>query len=415
MISVPNHRQLLSGNKIFLYIIITLVTAACSPRVRTVTLRPAILAEKPITQQKNGKTGVDVTVKVSTIALLLPFGLDHMAPGQAYNYVSLKKADIALDYYQGFKLALDSLTVQGFNYRLQLFDAKDDAVLAHKLAYKTEIRASDLIVGPVFPESIKAFTSVLTSARNPIISPLSPASPNIFKNQNLITITPPLEYHAWSAARYIHNKIKPKKIFILRSGYSEENDYLIPFKKAIDSLSNKNIKVISIPVIHGNLAALIPQLSVNETNVFVMVSTNQHFLTVTLRALDTLNNSYPVNLFGHPGWRNLSFLNVNILQRLNTMITTAGEVDFKAANTITFMHSYRKAYHTEPSDYAVKGFDEGLYFGQLLGTNMLKNPNQTDFTGLHSNFHLVKKPGIGWVNTAVNLVKYANFELKKVE
>lgn len=417
MISAPNRRPPLSGSRRFLYLIIALIAAACSPKVRTVTVHPSTETEKAVRNQpKNGQNNTHATeVKVSTISLLLPFGLDHLAPGLSYSSVSLKKADIALDYYQGFKLALDSLTTQGYNYKLQVFDAKDDAKLANYLAYKPEIRTSDLIIGPVFPESIKAFTSVLTSARKPIVSPLSPASPDNFKNQNLITITPPLEYHARKAASYINNQIKPQKIFILKSGFSEENDYVLSFKKAIDSLSNKQIKVISITVIHGALASLKPQLSATETNVFVVPSTNQHFLTVTLRALDSLNNSYPVTLSGHPGWKNLTFLNVDILQRLNTIITTADQVNYKSANTITFIRSYRKAYHTEPSDYAIKGFDEGLYFGQILGADGIRTPEQTDFTGLHNDFHLIKKPGTGWVNTHVNVVKYVSFELKKLE
>ena len=50
---------------------------------------------------------------------------------------------------------------------------------------------------------------------------------------------PPLEYHAWTAAKYLEDKIDPEKVFILRSGFSEENEYIIPFKKAIDSLGKK--------------------------------------------------------------------------------------------------------------------------------------------------------------------------------
>ena len=79
------------------------------------------------------------------------------------------------------------------------------------------------------------------------------------------------------------------------------------------------------------------------------------------------------------------------------------------------MQQYRAVYHNEATSFAIKGFDEGLYLGQLLATGDLKNITEASFTGLHNSFIFQKKPGIGWVNTHVDVYKYANFELKKAE
>jgi ABC-type branched-subunit amino acid transport system substrate-binding protein len=419
MISVRNRLQPLNGNRWLLFLTIALLTAACSPKLRPVSARPEKKeVEKPVVKNQPGKeknAEKPAGPKVSSISLLLPFDLQHLAPGSSYTSVSLREADIALDYYRGFKLALDSLTGRGYNYKLLVFDTRGNKAQSHSLANNPSVRGSDLVVGPVFPEDVKAFSGNYANARQPLVSPLSPASPAAFKNPQLITIVPPLEYHAWSAARYINDKIRPQKIFILRSGFNEENEYIVPFKKAIDSLSNKHIKFIDITVIHGQLNSLIPQLSSTEKNVFIMPAKDQHFLTITLRALDTISRSYPVAVFGHPNWANFSFLKVDLLERLDTHITSSDHVDYKAQNTLTFMRNYRKTYEAEPTAYAIKGFDEGLYFGQLLATDNLKNLTGTPFTGLHNNFQFQKKAGLGWINTHVNVYKYVNFELKKVE
>jgi len=414
MISVRNRLQPLNGSRWLLVVLAALVISACSPKVRWVS-KPINPPVQPPVVAKPVPPPVVTAPKASVISLLLPLGLDHIGPGSSYTDISLKKARVAADYYRGFKLALDSLTFYGYNYKLQVYDSKDDPAQAHSLAYNPQIRASDLIIGPVFPDGLKALTSVLTSARKPIVSPLSPEAPSTFKNQNLVTVNPPLEYHAWCAAQYINDHIKPQKIFILKSGYSEDEDYIIPFKKAIDSLSGKRTKIIMITIVRGKLSALLPQLVPGSQNVFVVPSTDQAFLTVTLRSLDTLNKRYPVTLFGHPSWEHFAFLNAQLMQRLKTHITSADNVDYKSAETITFIRNYHNAYHTEPTAYALKGFDEGLYFGQLLGTNNLKNMAQTDFTGLDNSFHFVKKPGLGWINTHVNQLLYTNFELKKVQ
>ena len=41
--------------------------------------------------------------------------------------------------------------------------------------------------------------------------------------------------------------------------------------------------------------------------------------------------------------------------------------------------------------------------------------DKNDFNGLLNKYRFVKKPGLGWVNTYVNILQYNNFELKKVE
>jgi len=351
--------------------------------------------------------------------MLLPFTLDDLNSGAQYTPATLSRANLSLDYYQGFKLALDSLAARGYNYKLQVYDTKDVPATASNLATTPAIRTSDLVVGPVFPDDLQAFTNVLAGSGKmiPTVSPLSPAAPATVKDQFLITVATPLEYHAWSAAEYINEHYKPKKVFILKSGFSDENKYITPFKKGIDSLSKRKTKVIAPTIVRGRLDELIPQLSATEENVFVIPSTNQQFLTVTLHSLDSLAKRYPVTLFGHPSWTKVSYLKPDLLQRLKTHITTTDRVDYKSPQILIFIRNYRKAYHAEPTHYAMMGFDEGMYFGALLGENPddLKKLDKKDFTGLLNKYRFIKKPGLGWINTHVNVLQYNNFELKKIE
>lgn len=416
MTSAVSRLQPLSGNRWFIFLFIALLGAACSPKLRPVAVHPVNKEPaKSAGKTQPAKENTPAAPKTPAIALLLPFGLDHLAPGSSYTTSSLHEADIALGYYQGFKLGLDSLTGQGYNYKLMVYDTRGDKAQSHSLANNPAIRASDLVVGPVFPDDIKAFTGNFTNMRQPVVSPLSPAPPSTYKNQQVITMMPPLEYHAWAAAKYIKEKINPEKVFVLRSGFNEENEYLIPLKKAIDSLGKKHIKIITLTVVHGQLNSLIPQFSTTGPNVFIIPSTDQHFLTVTLRSLDSLHNSYPVTVFGHPNWVNFSYLKAELLQRLDTYITSSDRINYKAENIVAFMRRYRETYHTDATAFAIKGFDEGLYLGQQLSAGNLKNLTQTNFSGLHNDFKFEKKAGLGWINTHVSVYKYANFELKKVE
>lgn len=415
MISARNHPPLLSGNRWLLSVCIVLLVAACSPKVRT-TQAP-VKEEKPVPKTEAPKVEAkpEAAARVSSIAMLLPFDLDNLYAG--YTPSTLASADLSLDYYQGFKLALDSLTGKGYNFKLLLYDTKDQAAEAQHLGYEAGIRSSNLVVGPVYPDDIQAFAEILSGPPKPIVSPLSPASPARVKNANLVTVATPLEYHARSAAQFITEHYKPKKIFIIRSGYSEEYKYITPFRKSVDSLSKNRIKIIAPVIVRGKLNEIIPQLSSTEENIFIVPATDQPFLMVTLHSLDTLAKKYPVTVFGHPNWSKFSYLKHDLLQRLKTHITSTERVDYKSAAVTAFIRLYRKTYHLEPTHYAMMGFDEGMFFGGLLASEpeSLKDLDKTDFTGLLNKYHFVRKAGLGWINTHANILEYANFDLKKVE
>ena len=416
MISVRNHRPLSSGNK-WLFVFIALIAGACSPKVRIVPVAVIPKVEKPVAKPEKVREKPAVKeVPASVISLILPLSLNQAAAGQRYTSANLKKANMSVEYYQGFKLALDSLANLGANYKVQVYDSKDDAAI-HGMISNPQIKNSDLIVGPVFPEDIRPFVAMFQYSRKPIVSPLSPASPALFNNQNLVTMTPPLEYHAKGAAAYIAAKLKPKKVFILTSGFSEEKLYILPFKRMIDSLGKHKIQVITTIVARGNLSSLTAKLSPVNENIFLIPSTRQGFLMVTLKSLDTLAETFPITVFGHPNWEKYTFLKAGLLQRLKTHITSADKVDYKSPEANIFIRLYRHAYHSDPTDFAIKGFDEGFYFGQLLARedDSYRRPEQNDYTGIHNSFLFEKKPGQGWINTHVDILMYEDFELKQAE
>jgi ABC-type branched-subunit amino acid transport system substrate-binding protein len=417
MTLVQNRLPPLSGNKWLIFVITGLMLAACSPRIRPV-VTPVAKNVDTVAKQKNAEVKVlpPPQPPVAVISLILPFQLDAIDLSRGAPKSGLAKADVAIEFYQGFKLALDSLTARNYNFRLMVYDSKDEQTQTRSLALLNKVRASDLIVGPVYPEGVKSFTYSFGGLKKTMVSPLSPTPPEDYHYPGLVTMIPPLEYHTHKVAGYISTKLKAKKVFILKSGYSGDNKYTLPFKKYIDSLGKKRIKIVELTVVRGDLTTLIPQLSLTEQNIFVIPATDQQFVQVTLRSLDLLlKQHYPITLFVHPGWEKATFLKPEQLERLNTFVTSSDRVNYHAASVVKFIKDFRRAYHAEPGEYAIKGFDEGMYWGQMVSTPGRTVADFPDFDGLHNKFHFVNLPGTGYVNTNVRLYKYTNFDLKLVE
>ena len=180
-------------------------------------------------------------------------------------------------------------------------------------------------------------------------------------------------------------------------------------------MGKKRVSVVIVTVVHGNLKMLAARLSAKDQNIFIIPATDRKFLQVTLRSLELLARHYPLTVVGHPNWEKVTFLKADLLQHVNAVITSSDRVDYHSANMVKFLRAYRAAYRAEPGEYAIKGFDEGMYFGRLAARSTTRPLQLKNERMLHNTFHFEAIPGQGWVNTHVNLYKYVNFELKPVE
>lgn len=156
----------------WLPVLFTLILGACSPKIRT----PKPETSKPVEKEKPAEKKPIKKFSQASVSLLVPFKLDEL------NLKTATKADIEkyampIDFYQGFKLGLDSAATQGLNFKLNVFDTQDDN--AHiSVLYKNErFKQSNLIIGPVFPDGLKFISNYAKENNAVIVSPLAASEP----------------------------------------------------------------------------------------------------------------------------------------------------------------------------------------------------------------------------------------------
>lgn len=407
MILVQNHRLLLSGSKILVFALLLSVLGACSPKVlrpggRKETKEPT--KETPDKKVKDReKEAVEKRAHFNNIALLLPFQLDKVIDSVP-NKRDVERSSLALDFYQGFKLGLDNLTSSGDNFKLDVLDTRDNVAEVRKIAVGKSITEAALVVGPVFPTEINAFSDVANLSGKLQISPLAARSPSQYQTNKLVTVTPPIDMHAQTLANYIASEYEIGDHVVILNNIDEDSEkLLVPLRAALDK---KEVKYSEL----NELSEIEASLNTVGKNIVINASTNQFFIAQLLASLNKLKteSAYDISLIGHPNWSKLD-LNPEYLSALRTCISSSYFIDEKKPEVQQFRKDYFSLFKVIPSEFAFKGYDTGVFFGRLLAkypTDYAEKLVKEKHMGASIGFEFVHDPALGYINTSVRLLRF---------
>jgi hypothetical protein len=412
MISVQNHLQPLSGNKLWFIIFTCSCLAACSPKTGTGKLPQIVTVEKAA----KPPVKVDAKLKEADVSLLLPFNLHRIKVSSA-SKIETEKSALAIDYYQGFKLGLDSVAAStGMNFRLNVLDTRDNNIQITTLLKSGQLSGSKLIVGPVFPDGIRFITNYSIANNIPVVSPLAASHPGEFNNPHLISMVNNIEVHAERIGAYISGKYDPDKTVIALISTRKPDDELLAVPLRHYFQQGKGIRFSFEE--YSSVFTMDTKKQPGKEYVVLLTSAERPFVVATIDKLVKMKGAGArLSLFGHPNWLKQNY-NTDKLQALNTKITSSYMVDYKSPAVVSFIKKYRKVYNFEPGEYSFKGFDTGLYFARLLaehGISFLKYLPQEKYKGLQNSFSFVRDEKLGYINTSLLLLEYKNYALNPVE
>lgn len=409
MISAQNPRLQLSGNKYWLILCIGLLFSACSPKTRPNTNK------KPDTPQKEKE--VEKPAKrfsEANISLLIPFRLNEIKLKTATR-AEVEKSAMAIDFYQGFKLGIDSAASLGLNFKVNVYDTRDNNTQLEGLMNNDGLLSSNLIVGPVFPQGVKYITAYSIAKNIPVVSPLAASHPEEFSNPNLISIVNNIDLHAEKMGNYITKNYNPDNTVIVLINPKTASDEIMAAPLRQYFHYHKKVYLMQE---YPSVFSFETKMAKNKQYVVIVTSSDRKFVVPTLdRLVKIKNKGFNVNLFGHPDWVKQNY-NIDRLQALNTSITSSYKVDYQNGETIAFIKKYRAKFNFEPGEYAFKGFDIGFYFGKLFaehGADYLKYLTKERYKGLHNSFAFSHNEKLGYINTSLMLLRYKNFALNVIE
>ena len=413
MISVRNRQQRLSGSKLVVGIVFLSFLSSCAILQPSVTKVPLPTTEKPEEPTPEEEEEIKVVEeRINKVMLLLPFQLNKIR-GEEPSLADVKRAEISLDFYQGFKIALDDLKKDGNNFQLNVVDSQDDIAEVNLIGKSADVQSADLIVGPIFPKEISAFASAANLSYSVQVSPLAATAPSVFKINNLVSLTSPLDQHAVALANYLGKKIKKDdRIIIYNTQDVESQNFLRPLIKQLNEIGKTGFIEIN------NLDELETKMTNSGKNFFITGTINKYTVEQMLVKLTDIKYGldFQIQLLGHPSWSKLSFLNPS-LNELNTLITTSFYIDESESKTRNFQRRYKEENKLEPTEYAYKGYDTGYFFGLMLakyGPDFSKSLLKETYKGLQTSYTFEYNPTWGYVNTFIQILQFDGYQYRPI-
>lgn len=356
------------------------------------------------------------------VALLLPLYLD--INDTLTNYRDLKETDgmygkskLALEYYAGFQLAMDSLKKQGMAIDLYVYDTNNDKNKTFNIVGQEHFREMDLVVGPFYTDNFNMASKILSRRGIPVIAPVSDKSGLVKEMRSVFQALPSEGAMLREMSSYIWDNYGDKHITVIRKNNEDEARLGRMMTSNLDKERLYNYQEI---LVEGAIIDSVHHYmdSTAVKNVILIPSNDKVFVTDLISKLNVLRDSSMI-VFTTSDIQKFKNIDLEYLMNLNVHFPSKGNVNYESPKVKSFIKRYRKIFNAEPSErFSFSGFDAGYYFLSVLhktgkiSSDYYIEPKEMLSTGFDFNYNHGNN---GVRNKAVHIYRYNDFEIKKVQ
>ena len=359
--------------------------------------------------------------KTKKLGVMFPFNLEKLnfeEVNETEVYLRRKRSlKIAIDFYQGIQMAVDSAKALGISSEVFVFDTKKDSnsVYLQKLIKENNFEALDAVIGPMYSANVETVVKELRKYKTPVFSPISKKDVESFDN--------------FFQTRPGDKMLQDKLISYIKKDSTDKNIVLIVQQDAkFDSLRNRLKTVFPLAKIaklqEGNYlyeVDLNKVLDKDRKNWVILESDDVAMISNVTPFLNAKAESHQITLFTTD--KNSAFDDDSIsnehLSKLQLHYPSVDKESNEVSETDTFVKNYKVKYGVAPNKYIVRGFD--IAYDVLLRLGTAEDLYQAaDFKGTteynENKFDYMRDKNGGFYNKAVYLIKFNdNLELSVIE
>jgi hypothetical protein len=269
----------------------------------------------------------------------------------------------------------------------------------------------------------------------PIWSPFSPATDITAQNPYFYISNPRQETHAHKMIEYAVDSFKEDNIVVLYQFSEQEKTFLGIYRDYVKMYNDSQPELSKIKLKEKfieNSGNGLPKISTTELenlldgekrNVILVPSMKIPFLVNLLRELFPLSNKYHISLIGTPTMGNDVDLQVDDLNALDVHFTQSYYLK-PGFYESPFYKSFLGEFIVEPSEYAINGYDQMLFLGNMMrlyGESFRVEMTKVNYNAWGTGFSMrpvvldPNNPIIEfWDNQNLYMLRYKDFTIEQV-
>lgn len=358
------------------------------------------------------------------IGFFLPFHADEANAMDLEKIISgdlqfSNKTTVALQFYEGALIAIDSLKKHKLNAKVFIYDIDEkDSMNITNILKKPELASMDLMIGPLYGSNFVPIANFAKEHNIAIVSPFTQVNKILFNNPYVSKVSPSVTLQVEQMAHFVVDSFKTQNIILVNNNNIKEVSFFNAFKNTAnaDLLLAGAAPGDSVKIAYG-LGNTQSMLSASKINIVVLPSNNQSYVTEFISNLNGLKEKYNIVLFGLQNWVHFDNLDFEYLNNLSLHLPSNTFIDYYDPATQHFIKNYRSKYKTEPEIYSFQGFDITYCFISALqnnGSGFLKNLSEINYNGIGSRYQFSQFPAdSGFENKFVYILKYQDYQLIK--
>lgn len=314
---------------------------------------------------------------VYTVSALMPFMVSTLDPTP-----TRKRNQIVLDFYEGMKLAADTLNKQGIKISLRAYDTERNADKIRTLLATDELKSTDLLVGPFFQEENNVIQEFSFTQKINIFNPFWNNSDAIATNPFAFLYQPSVETQGKKSGEFLAAYARKKNCMIYYG--TSKRDSLLAAKFA-EAAALKGMTILSSERITRELQSKITatlatptefdeyrypkQFSLKKDSVgSIFVASDDPLLyNKVMGAVETRGDSIVV--LGSEMWLEQPALDLEKYQILPIVLAAPNFALLNNPYYRAFVKKFSRTHGRNPSYYARMGYEFMLFTGHQLKKN----------------------------------------------
>ncbi len=344
-----------------------------------------------------------------------------------------EKSKIGLEFYEGALIAIDSMRKQGLSANIRTYDTSNDTTEVIKILKDKKLLNSDIIIGPLYRSNMVFVNEYAKEKKIHMVSPLVATNRILIGNEHISKVKPCVQTNVEEIASYIANQYcvdnnmtqDVKNIIVVHNGdpgemmlcqlFKEKYEEILREKKdsSKTTFSAKGLKLVNY--LEREMAAIEEVLSVADSNVLVILSRDQVFVSKIIARLNNKHDDYSMSVFGLPVWKHFKNIEVSQLHNLNVHIAYPEYINYESKEVKKFVKKFVKKYDGYPSRYSFQGFDVTYFYLNMLksyGYRFASYLPEVNLPSLQTfnDYHKIGM-GSGYENKSVFILKYEDYVL----